>query len=116
VYKSIDYGATWTTVTFPGYGTGSITDVIAATREVIWISQNVSSVAYLATSLDGGNSWINNTSGSSRILNWPTFQQITRMAVPRYADPAIQANYITLGGLATGGADGILLAASPNIL
>jgi len=72
-------------------------------------------VAHLVTTLDGGNTWISDNGGSPRILNFPTFQQISRLAIPKFADPAIAANYVTIGGLATGGADGILLTAGPTI-
>ena len=115
VYKTTTKGASWSTLAFQNAGTGAISDIQIATREVVWIAQNISNVAYLVTTLDGGDSWINNASGSPRILNFPTFQQISRLAIPKYADPAIAANYLTIGGLATGGADGILLTAGPTI-
>jgi photosystem II stability/assembly factor-like uncharacterized protein len=115
VYKTTTKGASWTAQSFQGAGTGAISDIQIATREVIWIAQNISSVAYLVTTLDGGNSWIGNNAGSPRILNFPTFQQVSRLAIPKYADPAVAANYVTIGGLATGGADGILLTAGPTI-
>lgn len=116
VYKSIDRGASWATLATPLSGTGSVVDIVAATREVIWIAQNVNNVAYLLTSLDGGQSWTYNAAGTSRIANWPVFQQIDRIACPVYATPDIAANNITIGGLATGGATGILLAASPTFV
>jgi hypothetical protein len=115
VYKTTTKGASWSTLAFQNAGTGAISDIQIATREVIWIAQNISSVAYLVTTLDGGNSWIGNNAGSPRILNFPTFQQVSRLAIPKYADPAVAANYVTIGGLATGGADGILLTAGPTI-
>lgn len=115
VYKTVSGGASWTVVAFQNAGTGAITDIQVATREVIYIAQNISLVAYLVTTLDGGNTWINNASGSPRLLNWPAFRSIVRMAIPKYADPSIAANFISLGGLATGGADGILLTASASI-
>lgn len=115
VYKTTTRGASWTTLAFQNAGNGAINDIQIATREVIWIGQTISNVAYLVTTLDGGNTWINNASGSPRLLNWPTFQSISRLAVPKYAEPSIAANYISIGGLVTGGADGILLTAGPTI-
>jgi photosystem II stability/assembly factor-like uncharacterized protein len=115
VYKTTTRGASWTTLAFQNAGNGAISDIQIATREVIWIGQTISNVAYLVTTLDGGNTWINNASGSPRLLNWPTFQSISRLAVPKYAEPSIAANYISIGGLVTGGADGILLTAGPTI-
>jgi hypothetical protein len=115
-YYSRDNGSTWTTVAFPNAGNGTISDIVMPTNEVIWIAQNYSNVAYLATTMDGGDSWANNGTGSMRIVNWPTFQQISRMAAPIDADAAVAANYLTLGGLATGGADGFLTSASPTLV
>lgn len=116
VYISRDAGASWTLVQFPNYGTGSVTDIIMATNEVIWIAQNISNVAYLATTMDGGDSWAGSSTGGARILNWPAFRSITRMAAPTDVDAAIAANFLTLGGLATGGADGFLISAAPTLV
>jgi hypothetical protein len=116
VYLSKDNATTWSAVPFPNNGTGSITDILMPTYEVIWISQTISSVAYLATSVDGGDSWSSNASGSMRIVNFPTFQSISRMACPRDVDAGIAANFLTLGGLATGGADGILISAAITVV
>jgi hypothetical protein len=116
VYVSRDNGNSWTLVQFPNYGTGSVTDIVMVTNEVIWIAQNVSNVAYLATTMDGGDTWASNSTGSMRIVNFPTFQSISRMAAPIDADAAVAANYLTLGGLATGGGDGFLISASPTLV
>jgi len=116
VYITTDRGNSWSVVATPNSGSGSVTDIQIATDEIIWIAQNINSVAYLITTLDGGNSWTINTSGTVRILNWPTFQSINRLAVPYMADPFVAANYLLIGGLATGGTDGILLSAGPTIL
>jgi photosystem II stability/assembly factor-like uncharacterized protein len=116
VYRSTDRGVTWTALSFPGANVGAIADIAIATREVIWIARAASSVAYLVTTLDGGNSWTDNTAGSARIMNWPVFQSISKIAVPTTVDAQVAANYLTVCGLATGGTDGILLTASPTII
>lgn len=116
VYKTTTAGDSWSSVAFTNSGNGSISDIVIASREVIWIAQNYNNVAYLATTIDGGYSWTNSTAGSSRIYNWPVFQQINRIAVPQNVDPSISCNFLTFGGLATGGADGVLITASPTIL
>ena len=116
VYKSVDFGTSWAAITFPGAGTGQINDIVAATREVIWIAQVISSVAYLITTIDGGFSWVGSNSNAPRIENWPTFQNIHRLAAPIYAPHGIAANYLSVAGTAMGGADGILLTASANII
>lgn len=116
VYVTTDRGNSWSTVATPNSGTGAVVDIAIATDEIIWIAQNINSVAYITTTLDGGNTWTTNTAGSVRILNWPVFQSINRLAVPYTADPFVASNYVLIGGLATGGADGILLSAGPTVL
>lgn len=112
LYHTVNGGATWVSAYTTG---GAINDLVFATREVLWLSYAASSVAHLVTSLDGGDSFALD-SATSRILNWPVFQEATRLAVPYLADPAVAANYITACGLATGGADGLLLSAAPTLL
>lgn len=114
LYKTTNRGSTWTTVGFPQSGTGAIFDIVFATLEVAWIAHQLTSVAYLVTTLDGGKSWVRDN-GTSRILNWPVFQKAGRIAVPT-TSPAVAANYICIAGLATGGTDGILLSAAPALI
>jgi photosystem II stability/assembly factor-like uncharacterized protein len=115
LYKTTDRGSNWQTSAIPGAGTGSISAIVSATREVIWVARNNVS-AFLVTTIDGGYTWIDNTSGSARILNWPTFGSISCLAVPTTVSADVSANYVTVGGLATGGADGVLITAAPTIL
>lgn len=115
LYKTINRGSTWTVVGFPGSGAGAIFDIAFATAEIAWITHQVTSVAYLVTTLDGGKSWARND-GTSRILNWPVFQKAGRVAIPEAGDPAVAANYVTIAGLATGGTDGLLLSAAPTLI
>lgn len=116
VYKTVDFGASWTTVDFPGAGTGTVNDIVVATREVIWVAYVASSVAQLVTSMDGGYSWIGANGGGPRILNWPTFSNIHRLAAPVYAVHDVAANNLCVAGTAVGGADGVLLTASANVI
>lgn len=112
LYHTTNGGATWESAYTTG---GTINDLVFATREVIWMSYAASSVARLVTSLDGGDTFALD-SATSRILNWPTFQRASRLAVPYLADPAVAANYITVCGLASSGTDGLLLSAAPTLL
>lgn len=114
VYRTRNAGATWVTAALPQSG-GVVNDIVAATKEVIWVAYQKSNVSYLLTSLDGGNSWADNN-GTSRIANWPTFQKAGRLAFPAAADIAIAANYLVVAGLATSGTDGILISGAPTIL
>lgn len=115
VYASTNLGTTWTALTFPTSGTGSITDIVMSTYEVIWIANEVTNVAYLITTMDGGDTWASSSSGSMRIVNFPTFDHINRIAVPN-ADAAYAANYLTLAGAASVAPDGILITAAPTIV
>jgi len=114
LYHTVNSGSSWETEGLPQTG-GTIQDVIAATREVLWVAYQKTSVAYLITSLDGGNTWADNN-GTSRIQNWPVFQKAGRLAFPVAADIAVAANYLAVAGLATSGTDGILIAGAPTIL
>jgi len=114
VYRTVNAGATWVTAAIPQTG-GTVYDIVAATREVIWIAYQKTSVAYLITTLDGGNSFADNT-GTSRIVNWPVFNKAGRLAFPVAADLAVAANYLAVAGLATSLTDGVLIAGAPTIL
>jgi hypothetical protein len=112
VYRTRD-GSTWETEALPVSG-GQVFDIVGPTREVIWVAYQLSNVAYLVTSLDGGDTW--GRSGFTwRIQNWPTFQKAGRIAAPIAADTAVAANYLAVAGLASGGADGFLVAGVPTI-
>jgi hypothetical protein len=115
LYKTTDRGSNWETSPIPNAGSGAISAIVSATREIIWVARNDTD-AYIITTIDGGYTWIDNTSGSARILNWPTFGQISCLAVPTTVQFDISANYVAVGGLVTGGADGVLITAAPTIL
>ncbi len=112
LYHTVNGGATYVSAYTSG---GTIRDLIFATREVLWLSYDASSIAHLVTSLDGGGSFALD-GATDRILNWPVFQRANRIAAPVLADPAVAANYLTIAGLATSGADGILISAAPTLL
>lgn len=115
VYLSKNEGTSWTALTFPTSGTGSITDIVMATYEVIWIANEVTNVAYLITTMDGGDSWSSSSTGSMRIANFPTFDHVNRIAVPN-ADAAIAANFMTIAGAASVAPDGILITAGITVV
>ena len=115
-------GLTWALITMPNQNvaTYSISDIVFATREVAWIAENKSTSAQkgsLYTTIDGGNTIVK-YNATSRIQNYPdtSIYSINRIGVPLLAEPAIAANYLTLGGLTTGGTDGVLVSAAPTIV
>lgn len=113
--KTVNQGVSYTTVTLPGTAPTAITDVLFATLECAWVAATVSSVGRLFASLDGGATWARDDA-TSRIANWPTIASARRLAAPFAGGPDIAANYLAVGGLATGGADGILIAGAPSIV
>jgi photosystem II stability/assembly factor-like uncharacterized protein len=111
----------WSRITMSneGVATYSINDIAFPTREVAWIAQNKSTsnqVGNLFTTIDGGNTIVK-YDATSRIQNYPSssIYSINRIGVPYLAEPAIAANYLTLGGYATS-TTGILVSAAPTIV
>jgi hypothetical protein len=115
VYHTVNAGASWTTAGLPQTG-GTVQDIQFATREVAWVAYAKTSVAYLITSLDGGNSWADNNGAPGRIVSWPVFARANRLAFPTAADIGIAANYLAVAGLTTSLVDGVLLSGAPTIL
>lgn len=114
VYQTTDSGATWTLAATPLTGTGTVEDILFATREILYISQTVSGSARLIISGDGGNTFALD-SGTQHIQNWPTFAKAGRLAAPSTED-IIAANYLLVAGLAQSGTDGTLLLGAPTIV
>lgn len=112
--KTEDGGLSYSTVSLPGT-VSAILDIVFATPEIAWVAAQATSTARLYASIDGGFSWARDDV-AARIVNWPTFQKAGRLAVPTGGDSGIAANYLAVAGLATGGTDGILLAAAPAIV
>jgi len=113
--KTTDSGVSYTTVNFPGSGSGTIFDILFVSQKVAWLSHQLSSVARLLCTLDGGNSFARDD-GTSRIANWPTFQKAGRLAAPTAGTVDVAANYLAVAGLATSGTDGILIAGAPTLV
>ena len=114
MYYTLNGGATWSTTSIAGSGTGSITDIIFATDEVGYVSRTLSSVAYLYSTWNGGANWV--SAGAPRLLSWPSFVSVQRIAVPIDSDATVGANNIIIAGLATGNVDGMLLIGKASTL
>lgn len=103
---TLNGGETWVQVAFSGAGAGQVRDIVFATDEVGYFSHDTATpTARIFTTWDGGTDW---TNANPRILNLPTFNRATRLAVPN-ASAGIAANTVAAGGLSGGGTDGILL-------
>lgn len=114
-FKTTDQGNSWTEVTgVPNNGTGTGYDILWVTDEIGYVSSQVDSVARLAISVDGGNTWAAD-SGTRHIQNWPTASRFQRLAAPS-TEAIVAANYLLACGLAAGGTDGLLLLAAPTLV
>lgn len=98
-------GATWSEVGIPLGGTGVGRDLVFATPEVGYISADVNSTAYLACTIDGGESWAND---GARLLQFPTFERGNRVVVPQSGVSDVDANTVGVAGLRGVGGDGVI--------
>lgn len=106
LYVTENGGATWAEVAVPLAGTGVGRDVVFASPEVGYVLSDVSSTAYLACTIDGGNSWAND---GSRLLQFPTFEKGNRVVVPQSGIADVDANTVGIPGLrASAGGDGVI--------
>lgn len=104
LYVTENGGLTWFAVALPT--ATAATDIVFATPNVGYITQQASSTAYLACTIDGGATWAND---GARLLNFPTFEKANRIAVPNSGISDVDANTVGLAGLrATAGGDGII--------
>jgi hypothetical protein len=107
-------GEIWHTVTFSGYGTGEVTDIVFATREVGYFAHSTAApVARVFTTWNGGADW---TKAAPRILNMPTYDVANRIATPNTGDPGWASNTVAIAGLAGNAIDGIVLIGASSIL
>lgn len=105
LYVTENGGATWAEVAVPFAGSGTGRDLVFATPEVGYISQDLSSTAYLACTIDGGLSWAND---GSRLMQFPTFERGTRIVVPQSGISDVDANTVAVAGLRGVGGDGVI--------
>lgn len=109
LFYTINGGETWTEQSFSGSGSGTIRDIIAASNEVLYFSHDTNApVGRLFASVNGGYSWALSSSANPRLINVPTVNRFTRLAVPTAGVTQTNANEIAVAGLSSGGTDGIL--------
>lgn len=106
LYVTENAGATWAEVAIPLAGTGAGRDIVFASPEVGYVSSDLTATAYLACTLDGGNSWAND---GSRLLQYPLFEKGNRVVVPQSGVADVDTNTVGIAGLrATAGGDGVI--------
>lgn len=109
LYYTKDQGQHWTEKTFTGSGAGTV-------KFIIWASNSVGFMSWysgvpagkLFRTISGGNSWYVLPDGSTTL---PANNKINSLAVCKK-----DVNTLYAGGLASGGADGILLKGSSSFV
>lgn len=113
VFYTADSGNSWVTKTLSNSPT-NITDIVAASPEVIWFAgATVTPTGLLWNSWDGGRD-ITTSAAAPRMLNIPStgLQRINRIAVPQVSNSEVSANNVLAVGLGLT-TDGIALLGVP---
>lgn len=113
-YYTTNQGSTWT-------AGGNLPSTIATVQDIVFVTDEVGFIlcatsapaGVIYTTYNGGNDW---TSGGSRIISTPTADRFNRLAYANKPIPEIQANYVSIAGLAGDGSDGLLLVGEPKML
>jgi hypothetical protein len=114
LYYTTDGGESWVLKTISTFSV--IDDIVATTNEVIWLAARTATpTAKLYTTWNGGADWVT-SGGGNRIINFPTFNYINRIAIPPTTIAGIAANTVWAGGLAGGAVDGALVQGTANRL
>lgn len=101
LYYTRDKGVNWTEKSFPGNGAGTVTDIKFVTNSVGYLTHtNATPSGRLLRTINGGYSWYVLPEGSSAL---PANAGLNAISVNM--DP----NVVFVGGVATGGTDGIIL-------
>lgn len=107
LWYTLNGGNSWSEKNFSGSGAGQVYDIVSAGTDTIFFSHSTADpTARLFSSWNGGADFANS---SPRILNLPTFDRATRLALPQAAHISVAANNIAVAGLAGNGTDGIIL-------
>lgn len=107
VFYTKTQGASWTTKAAVPATVTAIQDIVFTNKETGYIVGTSSGpTAEIYTTWNGGYSW---TNGTPRILTFPTFDRVNRIAVPASSNRNTNVNNIALAGLGGNGTDGIIL-------
>jgi hypothetical protein len=107
IFYTKTQGASWTTMAAVPATVTAIQDIVFVNKEVGYIvGTSAGPTAELYTTWNGGYSWTNST---PRILNFPTFDRVNRIAVPDSSNRNTNVNNVAWAGLGGNGTDGIIL-------
>lgn len=116
LYGTNNGGASWESVSFSGWGSGAIYDILDVGGGVLYLSHsNSTPTARIFSTWNGGADWTNE---NPRINNLATFSRANRLAAPRVSVQAhtIAANNLAIAGLAGNNTDGWLGLGAATIL
>lgn len=114
LFYTLNGGETWIEKTFSGSAAGVVRDIVFATDDVGFVSHDTATpTARIFATWNGGADF---TNAAPRILNLPTFNRATRLAVPQNVDSGVAANNLAVAGLSGGGTDGVLLLGIAAVL
>ena len=106
VVYTVDGGASWSQWTFSGAGAGQVRDIVFASDEVGFVLHDTASpVGRIFSTWNGGKDW---AYAAPRIQNLPVVNRFNRIAIPN-AHISVAANRVAVGGLGSGGTDGIIV-------
>lgn len=103
LYYTTNGGSTWTTVAFPGSGSGSVKDLKRSTDSVIWMAHQTSGTkGRILRSYDAGKDW--EVTPEKAGTSIPAADKYNALAVCEN-----DANFVVGVGLADDGSDGIII-------
>lgn len=118
VWYTLDGGETFVQVSLSGIQV--VDDIRFATDEVGYImgrAPNSATARLWTTYASGAGGWSSSAMTlNPRIKNFLTFQRGNRVAVPRKVKQATASREIAIGGLSSGGTDGILIFGKSNVV
>lgn len=101
LYYTVDAGETWTEIIIPGISVQAIKDITVASDEVIHVAYLDGSTPGIATTVNGGVSWVTSATVTPRMNSVPLsgITEVRRIAVPEVLDKGIASNVVFAVGL-----------------
>lgn len=104
-YYTLDGGVTWTTGSFPGSGTGTVLDIVAAGETVVYMAhQTAATLGRILRSSNGGYDWVVVPEGTGTLVANDKINAIAACA----SNPDVAVGV----GLADNGSDGFIVLGS----
>ncbi len=105
LHRTLDGGATWTTITLPGGATSDITEIQMSSKSIVYVSATRSGKGEVYISVNGGESFIRSPRGNAGGM--PDNDEITALAVCEF-----DVDFFVGVGLAGDAVDGFIVIGS----